>query len=44
MSKGSKQRESQVPRKEFDDNWERIFGKNNGILTLERVKKEGGWL
>ncbi|MCK4709801.1 MAG: hypothetical protein KAU21_14365 [Gammaproteobacteria bacterium] len=39
MSKGSKQRQSQVPRKEFDDNWERIFGKKNGILTRETVNK-----
>ena len=28
MSKGSKQRPLQVPKKQFDDNWDRIFGSN----------------
>jgi len=27
--KGSKQRPRQVPKNQFDDNWDRIFGKNN---------------
>ena len=30
MSKGSKQRESQVPRKQFDDNWDKAFKNKNG--------------
>jgi len=27
--KGSKPRPLSVPRKQFDENWERIFGKKN---------------
>jgi hypothetical protein len=27
--KGSKPRPMSIPRKQFDDNWERIFGKKN---------------
>ncbi len=27
MSKGSKQRPLKVPRKQFDENWDRIFNK-----------------
>jgi hypothetical protein len=27
--KGSKPRPISIPRKQFDDNWERIFGKKN---------------
>jgi len=28
MSKGSTQRPLGVPKKKFDENWDRIFGKN----------------
>jgi hypothetical protein len=27
MSKGSNQRPSKVPKKQFDENWDNIFGK-----------------
>ena len=36
--KGSKPRHLSVPRKQFDDNWERIFGKKKKS-DKERINK-----
>lgn len=33
--KGSKRRPVQVPKKQFDNNWDRIFGKKNTNKTAD---------
>ena len=43
--KGSKPRPLSVPRNQFDDNWDRIFGKklpkkSTGVDNLRRNKNE----
>ncbi len=37
--KGSKPRPLSVPRKQFDDNWERIFGKKKKNQALSEKLK-----
>lgn len=41
MGKGSTQRPAQIPKSEFDANWDRIFGnpgtlKGDGVKTCEK--------
>lgn len=45
MGKGSKQRPLKVPRKQFEDNWDKIFGTKRNISEeilegLDHIKKE----
>ena len=45
MSKGSRQRKSSVPIKEFENNWEAIFGKkvsNNETKAKEKQNEPSG--
>jgi hypothetical protein len=40
MSKGDWQRKPQVPMKDVDNNWDRIFGKNKKSTEDKSVKEE----
>lgn len=39
MSKGSKQRPRQVPRKQYDDNWDLAFGKKEDKSEEQDTRK-----
>ena len=38
--KGSAQRPSEISQKEFNDNWDRIFGKKNSTSELDRIQQQ----
>ena len=38
MSKGSRQRPLSIPKKQFDKNWERIFGQGKKINRKNQRK------
>jgi hypothetical protein len=40
MGKGSVPRPYSVPKKEFDDKWEAIFGKRDSKETKQKPKQE----
>ncbi len=42
MSKGSKRRPTKVSEKQFEDNWERVFGKPKPVIKERRKTPRHG--